>query len=291
MYESEFKGFSGGGSQFASILKMAPSPGNYQKSNTPQVVKNFIWSPDDPANRGGYIPNPQKKQMGVRDSYGRKIAYEDGYSDYTNPRSARYNPMYSRRSKIKIPSFKLPAMGGLLNIALIGGAVYIGYKLITSIGSGVSSITSLFSPSPQTTAVDAGNAALAKTFVSDAQAQANTLTATASSLGSSGLSVSQLHRGIADTLHGMLNSQSPDQAEIVAIIKQQSIPTFQLVSVAYGTRDLNVWWDNHPFQANFWSPLEWIGSHHDTGTLYGHLTMILSDSSQGEISQYLSAIA
>lgn len=253
MYADEYKGFSGGGNQFAAMLKQSPAlPGNRLPLKNHRFVQSYTWAPNASGNRGGYI---------------------------------RYNNKmpYNRNSK----SFKLPAMGGLLNIALIGGAVYIGYKLLTSVGGGISSIFS----SPQSVASGKGDAALAATFVSDNQAKADTLTATASSLNSAGYGVSSLHQGIANTLHGDMDTWWVNDDEIVNIIKQESIPTFQLVSVAYGTRNLNTWWDTHPFNANFWSPVNMVSSNQDTGTLSDHLKLTLSSSALAEISQYLGAIS
>ncbi len=213
-----------------------------------------------------------------------------GYmSGFTPEQKAYVNRKYydpSKRSSFKSSSFKLPALGGLLNIAVVGGVVYIGYKLYLSLSGGLGSLGSLFGGSTLSAAAATsnGDAALANTFISTSQAQANVLSGTASSLSTLGYSVSSLHQGLANTFHDWLDSIWVDHAQIVNTILNESVPTFQLVSVAYGTREILTYVYSHPLNDLF------LLNSKQTGTLKDHLKLVLSNSEQVQISQYLSSI-
>jgi len=199
-----------------------------------------------------------------------------------NVKSERSNKM--RSFDKAFPPVKLPKLptGLLINLAVVGGIGLIVYKLYTKF-FGQTAIDKL---------TDKGDEAIGKTYKSDNQTKADQLGTTAASLQSKGLTVSNLHKSLADTFHNMLDSTWVDHDKIVKTILNEDVQTFRLVSVAYGTRDLNSWTKSlaHIFDSDAWSTSSLFSSHKNTGTLKDHLRMVLSDDEQSKISSYLAVI-
>jgi len=71
---------------------------------------------------------------------------------------------------------------------------------------------------------------------------------------------------------------------------QEDIQTFQLVSVAYGTRELTVYIDAHPLSGG-WSLANLFSlSNKQIGTLKDHLLLVLSSDEITKLHDYIAAI-
>ncbi|HVW94940.1 MAG TPA: hypothetical protein VHA56_03145 [Mucilaginibacter sp.] len=189
-------------------------------------------------------------------------------------------PPYKKRNlSFKAPNIDLPSITTLINIAVIGFIGLAAYKLYQK----------FFGDTLANKKEDAGNTAFDKIYVDTKQSKADEVTATAASLNSAGLTVSDLHKKVANSLHDLMDSIIVDHDKIVATIKGEAIPTFQLVSVAYGTRTLNTYKAWHIFNPDAWKGFGLTGTD-SQDTLKAHLNLVLSSSELSSISQWLSAI-
>jgi hypothetical protein len=85
-----------------------------------------------------------------------------------------------------------------------------------------------------------------------------------------------------------MDSIMVDEIEIVKIIKSEGIPTFKLVSVAYGTKLLDKYAQYHPLSSYFWAGV--FTDNKTQGTLKDHLTHVLSSDNINQIHAYIDAI-
>lgn len=217
---------------------------------------------------GGLPPHPLRVEINKRQSMA------NSYS----------RPAPRGRSKIQIPNINI---GLLINLAIPVAIGLVGYNLYKKFFGGDAQ-TSMINDKN-----DKGSAALGSTYVSSSQATADTLTNTAASLATKGLTVSAMHKSIANTFQTWLNSLWVDHDRIVATILKEDIQTFRLVSVAYGTRSLPTYAASpaHIATVGIWSQISslWDDNQY-TGTLKQHLNGILTDSEKTKISKYLAVI-
>lgn len=183
------------------------------------------------------------------------------------------------------PKMPMPKAATVINIALIGGVGLVAYKLYHKFfGTDASDVIS--------NTADVGKLSLSKTYVDTSGAKAAQLTATASSLASKGLQVTQLHQSLANTIHGYLDSAWVDHDKIVKMILGQGIQTFRLMSVAYGTRSLQNYGNSfaHVLNTSSWSLDNLFSKTKYVGTLKDHLQEVLTSDEQTKIRSYLSVI-
>ncbi|MES2110948.1 MAG: hypothetical protein V4577_19480 [Bacteroidota bacterium] len=185
----------------------------------------------------------------------------------------------ARASSFKLPDLPMPKPATVLNIAVIGLIALGAYKLYQK----------FFGQSLANQKEDAGQVAFDKTYVDTKQAKADSLTSLTNNLKSTGLTVGALHQSLANTLHDLMDSVFVDHDKIVATIKTMSKQTFQLVSVAYGTRELNTYKSVHIFNPDAWKGFG-LFSTESQDTLKAHLILVLNDDEESEISSWLSAI-
>ena len=78
--------------------------------------------------------------------------------------------------------------------------------------------------------------------------------------------------------------------KIVKTILNQDVQTFRFMSVAYGSRELTLYIDSHPFSGG-WSISNLLSfSNKQVGTLKEHLQLVLSESDLTRIHSYISVI-
>jgi hypothetical protein len=184
------------------------------------------------------------------------------YPSYKKPSSKSFS-----LPNIKIPNFDVSKV---LNLMLIGGVGFLGYKLYNN----------FFGQTAIDKAQAAGVAALSKTYVSDSQAKADSITATASSLAAKGLVVNNSNKITADTLHVWMDSYWVEDAYIVKAILGMSVQTFRLVSTAYGSRTLSSYAVWH---------FTTIGQNEEL-TLRDALILTINTAEKTKIHAYLSVI-
>lgn len=271
--------FDGNISSFLGMSRNDDGTGDFDNSSRSnyQQRKNNV--------RNHYIKSGYKAKMGI------DLDPETGeILDYVPPKNVKnpYKNManYPRQSGINLRSlsYKLPQPKQAINIALLGFIAYGGYivykKFLSPLGN-----------SPIEDAKLNAEKIVAKSYVDTPASKIQQTNATATTLANQGLQVADLHKNLANTLHSYLNSANVDHEKIVKTISSMAIQTLQLVSVAYGSRNLNTYAKAplHVFNSASWSDL--FSDNKMVGTLKDHLNAVLASSELSKLSKYLQSIS
>ncbi len=208
--------------------------------------------------------------------------------DYVPPKNAKnpYSKMaYAKRYYSKAAGLKLPNVNPsqVINLAICAAIGYGGYILYNKILKPLGN-------SPIEDAKDKAEAAIGGAYVDTTASKVTVNNTVTNALAKSGLKVTTAHQGYANTLHDFMNSAFVDEDKIIKTIKGMAAQTFQLTASAYGTRNLNTYAKSptHLLTVSAWSDL--FSSDKLVGTLKTHLQIVLSESEQKQISQWLSII-
>lgn len=204
------------------------------------------------------------------------------------PNTRLKNPYRMKANFKKLSSgLPLPAPGKLIDIAVLGAIGLGGFILYQKV------FKPFLSKDPVDKANDDAEKAAAAAYVSTSKSELDRSKATATSLAGKGIVMSDLHKGNADYLHGLLDSNWVDHDQIVKTIMGMSKQTFQLVAVAYGRRSLPNYVKGYAHIANvsLWTTISSIWTDDVwTDTLKNQLKAILTSSELAKLSSWLDAI-
>ena len=186
----------------------------------------------------------------------------------------------SRGNGIVKKGVKFASSPALLNVGIVGVAVFIVYELYKK----------FFATSAFGTASNNADTAAAAHLTNLGASEGSALDALTASMSAQGLIVGALHRDNANLLNAYLDSASVDHAQVMDTIQGMSKQAFQLVAIAYGQRELRNYRNSmlHLFNPATWQDL--FSEKKMYGTLKYHLGIVMSSEELSMISSYLTSV-